>query len=205
MKKIAYIIMLIGALLVTYNGYQYWKANQVIIKDKQLARSISNDWYNTKKHEGLREGVKSNILKRFGKGEKIGQLFIPKLGYISPIVLGTDDESLKGGVGLYEGYGTVKPGETGHVVLSGHRDTVFRGLDQLKQGDKVYVVYNNKKFTYQIRKYWRTNPDDRTVIVPISQPVLTLTTCYPFDYIGDAPERYIIRSELIKIEDYKKK
>lgn len=134
-------------------------------------------------------------------GSLIGQLIIPKIGAYLPVVEGTDDQSLKKGVGKYRGYGTVAPDQTGHVVLSGHRDTVFQKLGQLKNGDKLYVKYKNKIYTYQIRKTWITHAEDRTVIVPISRPVLTLTTCYPFVYKGNAPDRYIIRADLIKIKN----
>ncbi|TKH84963.1 sortase domain-bontaining protein, partial [Bacillus cereus] len=50
-----------------------------------------------------------------------------------------------------------------------------------------------------INKHWITDSEDRTVIVEKSEPTLTLTTCYPFDYIGDAPDRYIIESSLLSI------
>jgi LPXTG-site transpeptidase (sortase) family protein len=132
-------------------------------------------------------------------GSQIGQLIIPKISAYLPIVEGTDDNSLKKGVGKYRGYGTVAPDQTGHVVLSGHRDTVFRKLGQLKNGDKIYIKYKNRIYTYQIRKTWITHAEDRTVIVPIPRPVLTVTTCYPFDYKGNAPDRYIIRADLIRI------
>ncbi len=132
-------------------------------------------------------------------GSQIGQLIIPKIGAYLPIVEGTDDASLEKGVGKYIGYGTVAPDETGHVVLSGHRHTVFKKLGQLVNGDKMYVKYKNKIYTYQIRKTWITHAEDRTVIVPIPRPVLTVTTCYPFDYKGNAPDRYIIRADLVRI------
>ena len=107
----------------------------------------------------------------------------------------------KKGVGKYRGYGTVAPDQTGHVVLSGHRDTVFRKVGKLQDGDRLYIRYKGKIYTYQIRKRWVTHADDRTVIVPINKPVLSLTTCYPFDYVGSAPDRYIIRADLIDIKE----
>lgn len=168
-------------------------------------RSISPDWNNTSKKPMLNKGIDNPAIKAVSnqKHKKIGELIIPRLGFIYPIVEGTDDEALKKGVGLYVGYGTVKPGQTGHVVLSGHRDTVFRRVGELKTGDRVYVKYQGYTFTYQIRKTWITDAEDRTVIVPHSKPVMSLTTCYPFDYVGDAPQRYIIRTELVEIRPNK--
>lgn len=198
-KKAAWLFMFVGALILGYNAFHWWNEISIAVIDPQLAMSIADDWNDTSKAPALTQGQKDQSPDA-PNGTKVGELVIPKMGAILPIVQGTDEESLKKGVGLYEGYGTVNPGETGHVVLSGHRDTVFRGLGDLKVGDKLYVRYKGNLFTYQFRKYWITNADDRTVIVPISRPVLTLTTCYPFDYLGDAPDRYVIRAELISIE-----
>jgi sortase A len=194
------LLILAGVILLGYNAYQWWGEIRVAVVDPKLAMAISHDWSDRTKVPSLSKGepVTEDHEKR---GTIIGELIIPRLGAILPIVQGTDTESLKKGVGLYEGYGTVKPGETGHVVLSGHRDTVFRGVGKLKPGDRLYVKYHHKIFTYQIRKTWVTRADDRTVIVPIPRPVLSLTTCYPFNYIGSAPDRYIIRADLIAIQN----
>ncbi len=94
---------------------------------------------------------------------------------------------------------TTTPLGKGHTVLSGHRDTVFTELGQLKENDQLIVEYENKTYTYRIKKHWITDSEDRTVIVDKNEPTLTLTTCYPFDYIGDAPDRYIIESYLLSI------
>ncbi|MFC7439955.1 class D sortase [Laceyella putida] len=198
-RKVAWLFMIAGALILGYNAFNWWNEISIAVVDPKLAMSFSDDWNDTSKQPALLRGQKDTSAQ-VPNGTKVGELVIPKMGAILPIVQGTDEESLKKGVGLYEGYGTVNPGETGHVVLSGHRDTVFRGLGDLKAGDKLLVRYNGNIFTYQFRKYWITKASDRTVIVPIPRPVLTLTTCYPFDYIGDAPDRYIIRAELIDIK-----
>ncbi len=91
---------------------------------------------------------------------------------------------------------TTTPGQ-GHTVLSGHRDTVFAGLEQLETGDKLIVSYEEQPYTYIIEKIWITDEDDRTVIVEKKEPTLTLTTCYPFTYVGNAPDRYILQGKLL--------
>jgi sortase A len=173
---------------------------QIAVINPKLAMSISDDWNNRTQSPSLPKGIQLPVQKA-KDGNEVGELVIPRLGALLPIVKGTDDASLKKGVGLYKGYGTVNPGETGHVVLSGHRDTVFRGVGKLKIGDHLYIKYAGKIFDYQIRKTWVTDANDRTVIVPIGHPVLSLTTCYPFNYIGSAPDRYIIRADLISIKN----
>lgn len=201
MRSIAWIFVIIGIGLIGYNAYQWWGELNIVVQDPDLAMSIADDWNNRSQQEPLPE-VDNEPKKptELTTGDEIGQLIIPRIGGILPIVEGTDPNSLEKGVGKYKGYGTVAPDETGHVVLSGHRDTVFRKVGQLEHGDRLYVRFKKKIYTYQIRKTWVTDAEDRTVIVPIEKPVLSLTTCYPFDYIGDAPDRYIIRAELIDIQ-----
>lgn len=130
-------------------------------------------------------------------GDKVAYLIIPKIQKKYSVYWGADDKVLKKGVGMFVSDLTTTPSGNGHTVLSGHRDTVFTELDQLKENDQLIVEYENKTYTYRINKHWITDSEDRTVIVDKSEPTLTLTTCYPFDYIGDAPDRYIIESSLL--------
>lgn len=130
------------------------------------------------------------------QGEMIGSLTIPKLNANLPIYHGTDEDELEKGVGHFAG--SVLPGEKDNSVLSGHRDTVFRQLGNVGKGDLLVVTTNAGKFTYKIRKTRIVDANDRTVIVPKPRTTLTVTTCYPFDFIGDAPERYILIADLIE-------
>ena len=124
-------------------------------------------------------------------------LNIPKIKKKFSIYWGANDATLKKGVGMFVSDLTTTPSGGGHTVLSGHRDTVFTELGELKEKDNLIVEYDNTMYTYEIQKMWITHADDRTVIVKKEEPTLTLTTCYPFDYIGDAPDRYIIEAKLI--------
>ncbi|PEZ76304.1 class D sortase [Bacillus sp. AFS017274] len=123
-------------------------------------------------------------------GEEIGQLYIPKLKAKLPIFHGTNEDELEKGVGHFAG--SVLPGENDNSVLSGHRDTVFRKLGQVGEGDLLIVRTSAGEFTYKVNKVRIVDEDDRTVIVPKPRATLTVSTCYPFDYIGAAPERYIL-------------
>ncbi len=128
-------------------------------------------------------------------GEVIGLIRIPKLSEEYPIVQGTDNRSLKHGVGHY--VDSVMPGVKDNSVLSGHRDSVFSKLGQLKPGDQVIVQTSDGIFTYVVRSTRIVMADDRTVIVPTPTAVLTLSTCYPFHYIGSAPKRFIVSADLV--------
>lgn len=128
------------------------------------------------------------------KGEHFADLYIPRLKAILPIIEGTNEEELEKGVGHFSG--SVLPGEPDNTVLSGHRDTVFREMGKMQEGDEFHVRTSQGTFIYVIRKMWITDEDDRTVIVSHDKPILTVTTCYPFRYIGPAPQRYIMQAEL---------
>lgn len=133
------------------------------------------------------------------KGEKIGELAIPALKMNLPIYEGTTEKEFKKGVGHY--IQSVLPGEPDNCVVSGHRTTVFAKLGRLKVDDYLIIKTEVGKYTYQIKKIRIVDKEDRTVIVPTEKATLTVTTCYPFRYIGSAPKRYILVAELVKEED----
>ncbi|WP_434399721.1 class D sortase [Planococcus sp. 11815] len=128
-------------------------------------------------------------------GDLMGELIIPKLGASLPIIHGTDEDELEKGVGHYAD--SVLPGQSDNSVLSGHRDTVFRELGKVGKGDEFIVNTADGTFTYRVRQVRIVDEDDRTVIVPKPRATLTVSTCYPFDFVGYAPERYILVADLI--------
>lgn len=128
------------------------------------------------------------------RGEVFGKIDIPSLEQSFPIIHGTDKAELTKGVGHY--IGSVFPGEQDNTVLAGHRDTVFRKLGDVQIGDHVYIETTAGKFTYKITHQKIVDKNDRTVIVPYEDATLTLVTCYPFNFIGSAPQRYILTGEL---------
>ncbi|MHB1377943.1 MAG: class D sortase [Candidatus Humimicrobiaceae bacterium] len=129
------------------------------------------------------------------EGDNIGSLSIPVLEQKMPIFQGTGSKELKKGIGHF--IQSVLPGENDNCVLSGHRDTVFAKLGKLKIGDQLTVETSAGIFTYEINNIRIVDKDDRTVIVPTDHAVLTLTTCYPFLFIGSAPYRYILSADLV--------
>lgn len=129
------------------------------------------------------------------KGDVIGTLSIPALSQKIPIIEGTDDADLKRGVGHF--VSSVLPGEPDNCVLSGHRDTVFSKLGKLKVGDVFVTKTSAGSFTYEISRIRIVDKDDKTIIVPASHAVLTVSTCYPFRYVGSAPNRYVLIADLV--------
>jgi sortase A len=128
------------------------------------------------------------------KGDNIGSLTIPALKQKLPIIQGTGTDDLKKGIGHF--IQSVLPGEKDNCVLSGHRDTVFAKLGKLKIDDNLIVQTSAGTYTYKIKRIRIVDKNDKTVIVPADHAVLTLSTCYPFHYIGSAPKRYILIADL---------
>lgn len=119
----------------------------------------------------------------------IGMLQIPKLEAELPIIEGTDEEMLERGVGHYSG--TAFPMDNEQILLSGHRDTVFRDFDKLSVGDHFIVKLPYGTFEYEIRSTDIVDKDDTSVIRSMGTEALVVSTCYPFRFVGNAPERYI--------------
>jgi sortase A len=128
------------------------------------------------------------------RGTLIGTLAIPRLKKTIPVYEGTEVAQLKKGAGHYEK--SVLPGIQDNSVIAGHRDSVFSQFGSLKIGDELRVSTYYGKFVYTIKSFRIVSANDRTVIVPTSEAVLTLSTCYPFHYIGSAPKRFIVNAEL---------
>lgn len=123
-------------------------------------------------------------------GVQFGELYIPKLDATLPIFEGTEEDELDLGVGHFAD--SVLPGERDNCVLAGHRDTVFRRLGEVGEGDSLIVRTSVGEFEYVVNKVRIVDLEDRTVIVPKPKATLTVSTCYPFEYIGSAPQRYIL-------------
>jgi sortase A len=124
-------------------------------------------------------------------GETVGLLEIPWIDAELAIIEGTDPDDLEKGVGHFKG--SYYPGENGQIVLSGHRDTVFRRLGELKIGDPLEVKMPYGDYDYEIISTKIVDADDTSIItLQNNDEELIVTTCYPFSYVGNALERYII-------------
>ncbi|WP_226037114.1 class D sortase [Aquibacillus saliphilus] len=188
MRSIAIIFMVLGLALAGVGGYQYIQTHAAEKQSLNKAKSMLEK-STTKKETSINYATTYQPQQ----GETIGILSIPSIDAELPIVEGTDPDELKKGVGHYSG--TAFPLQNDQIVLSGHRDTVFRGLGEVKLGDKLIVTLPHGKFVYQMVDSKIVDADDRTVIKSTSpNEELLLTTCYPFSYVGNAPNRYIIKA-----------
>jgi sortase A len=127
-------------------------------------------------------------------GTPLGVLTIPKIHLEVPVFEGTDDATLDRGVGRIAG--TARPGEVGNLGIAGHRDGFFRGLKDVTKGDEIKLVLPDGEATYVVDQIAVVTPQDVSVLQ--SRPVssITLVTCFPFYFVGSAPERYIVSASL---------
>jgi sortase A len=129
------------------------------------------------------------------RGEWVARLEAPTIGLAATVLEGSDDRTLGRAAGHIEE--TAFPGEPGNVGIAGHRDTTFRPLRDLKVGDRLRVTTADRILEYRVASTAIVRPEDVHVLDPTPQPTLTLVTCYPFTYVGNAPKRYIVQARLV--------
>jgi sortase A len=129
------------------------------------------------------------------EGTAIGEIHISRLGVSAVIVQGDSSDILQRAVGhLME---TALPGEAGNVVLAAHRDTFFRPLKGIRVGDLIVLVTPARDFEYVVISTAVVSPDAVEVLDPTPARTLTLVTCFPFSYLGAAPDRFVVRARQI--------
>ena len=122
----------------------------------------------------------------------VAVLRIPRAKLEVPVLPGTDEMTLNRGVGWIEN--TTRPGETGNVGIAGHRDGFFRCLKDVAKGDVLTLETARGPEEYVIDDIRIVSPQDVSVLDATPAPTVTLVTCYPFYFVGDAPRRYIVRA-----------
>jgi sortase A len=124
-----------------------------------------------------------------------GQLEIPRLGVSVMVVEGVENSDLKRAVGHIPG--TALPGESGNVAIAGHRDTFFRPLRSIQRDDTISLSTLQRTYRYRVVSTNVVPPEDIQVLYPTGRDILTLVTCFPFDYVGSAPKRFVVRAERV--------
>ncbi|MFZ3589020.1 class D sortase [Bacillus sp. DJP31] len=183
------LILLIAGVMITI--YSLWN---IIDSKRQAATTLTE----AKELVENRSPIDKDLpLKTVAPqiGDTVGLLKLPAIQSELAIIEGTDPDDLVKGVGHFAG--SFYPGQSGQIVLSGHRDTVFTRLGELKLGEDINIQMPYGDFTYEIIETKIVKADDLSIItLQNKQEELILTTCYPFGFIGNAPERYIIYAKL---------
>ena len=125
----------------------------------------------------------------------IGRLVIPRLGLGAMVREGAGERTLALALGHIPG--TALPGQNGNVGVAGHRDTLFRSLHSIEKNDRIEFQTLAGNYDYQVESVQVVKPEDVAVLAPGPYPELTLVTCYPFYYVGAAPDRFIVKARQV--------
>jgi len=128
----------------------------------------------------------------FQPGALVAKMEVPRLGLSYAVLEGTASRTLDKGPGHVEG--TAFPGETGNICIAGHRNTHFRPLEWIRRGDSILLTNQKGRYRYQVEWVRLFTPDDLYVLDPSHGPSVTVVTCFPFEYVGSAPLRFVVRA-----------
>jgi len=179
-------ISVVGGVAISANAYVQIHESS-IEQGKLLLPAANKNWNHSPNTVATPHTVAT--------GGFIGTINIPSIRKTINIFQGTDSAALKKGVGHY--LQSVMPGLSDNSVLAGHRDTVFSDLGKVRIGAFVVIATQDGTFIYKVTRIRIVDKNDRTVIVPTADATLTLSTCYPFRYIGSAPQRYVVSASLV--------
>lgn len=128
----------------------------------------------------------------------IGRVEIPRLDISAMVREGVDAATLSRAVGHVPS--TPLPGAAGNVAIAAHRDTYFRNVRNIRNGDRIRMVTPKGTYEYIVDSLKIVEPTEVKVLDPTPHPAITLVTCYPFNYIGSAPKRFIVRASQVTTE-----
>ncbi len=178
-------LMIGGVAVLAVSGLQY----------KTAIDDASNDYLPAMQKEWAQETTTVTARRvSLTSGTFLGVIDIDSLKLRVNLFEGTEKKALSRGAGHYRA--SVMPGQSDNSVIAGHRDTVFASLGKIKRGASIVITTQDGVFVYLVTRTRIVDKDDRTVIVPTESATLTLSTCYPFRYIGSAPKRFIVTGAL---------
>lgn len=125
----------------------------------------------------------------------LGKLEIPRLGISAIVAEGADLKTLRHAVGHIGS--TALPGQQGNCALAGHRDTFLRGLGRVRGDDLIRLVTIGGTHSYRVEWGMVVEPTQVEVLDSTATPSLTLITCYPFEFVGHAPKRFVVRARAV--------
>lgn len=182
------LLFICGVALISIGSYNYFRSAFYI-----SSLFLHNDYKQTLQSKAA--GTQGKVI--YPKyGEKFADLIIDKASINVPVFHGDSEEQLLKGAGHYNG--SRFPGEGSNIVLAGHRNSVFKGLKNVAKGDTIVLNTTYGRYVYKISEIKIVKGNDNSIVQPLNSEKLTLYTCYPFDYIGNAPNRYVVIADLIQ-------
>lgn len=178
-RALSLTLLITGACLLGYVGARYF--------DMYLAqRNLEVAW--ARQASAIPAAASAN--------QVLARLQIPRIKLDAIVLEGVGGQQLSRGPGHMEE--TAVPGEAGNAVITAHRDTFFRHIFELNQGDKIIVRRAGQLLRFEVTGKTIVEPEDLSVLQPTPDPQLTLITCYPTYYVGPAPQRLVVFSRLVQ-------
>jgi len=183
-----------AALMLGYCGLVLADSWRFQRAERQRFEQLLHDRQETSHPRNLvSSATASGIWPPTATGGLIGRIEIPRLGLSVIVVEGVDRLILRRSVGHIPG--TALPGYPGNVGISGHRDTFFRPLRNIRRDDIITLTTLLGEYRYRVVSTKVVSPSEVDVLDPTDTEILTLVTCYPFYFVGFAPDRFIVRAE----------
>ncbi len=182
-RWIGLVLLICGVLALSYVGLTLLDA-----KTYQERAEMNLE----KQIQGQKAHLAAPPKQAMKKGDVLGRIEIPRIGLSVAILEGTGWQTLEHGVGHMEG--TALPGDPGNVGIAGHRDTYFHRLQDIRAKDEIQIRTAAGVTRYDVDWIQITDPSDGAIVSPGTESTLTLVTCYPFHYIGSAPERFVVHA-----------
>lgn len=172
-----------------YQAYQDWRFQQALEKVRPSADGGGH--LPPMLAEANRASAESPALVSRG-GAPLGRIEIRRIGLTAMIMEGVDNRTLQRAVGHFPG--TALPGQPGNVAVAGHRDTFFRALRHVRKDDEITLTTLTGSYRYHVDSTEVVEPEAVEVLDGSDGAILTLVTCYPFDFVGPAPRRFVVRA-----------
>jgi sortase A len=182
----ACVFLAAGLLMLGYAGY--------VVVDANAYQSAERQRFERAREDAAAASAGAVVAPAVTRkdGTSIGEILIPRLGLAAMVVQGESSAILRHAVGHLAD--TALPGEMGNVVLAGHRDTFFRPLKDVRAGDAITLRTRDGDHEYLVESTAVVPPTAVDVLEPTGGRTLTLITCFPFSYVGAAPNRFIVRA-----------
>jgi sortase A len=180
------VFLIIGLLALSYVGFALLDAR---LYQAEQARRFER----ALKETNLARAESPAIA--VSEGSPLGRIEISAVGLTVMVLEGTDDGTLRRAVGHIRG--TPLPGQRGNVALAGHRDTFFRGLRRIRVNDEITLTTLSGSYRYRVDSTKVVKPEETEVLEDYGDDILTLVTCYPFNFVGLAPSRFIVRAHRV--------
>jgi sortase A len=185
-RRIANLLVIAGAIAI---GICAWSILRLtLFQQREDAALDSTDSTFPQSHGARRQ-------KKARNGDPLARLMIPRLHMRAIVCEGDDDHTLDVALGHIPG--TALPGQRGNVGVAGHRDALFRDLRYVQKDDLIQLQTPSATYDYRVDDMAIVKPETVSVLRPHGGSDLTLVTCYPFQYVGSAPERYVVEARLV--------